>query len=706
MKRENNRNITLSRNRFPLLICYYGVMDAFTFITACLTAVALLYLPGFFLLRAWGLSRPWCVCASPALSAFLVGTFSFAWCAAGIPCNAFTIALPPVIVGAAVCFALQHTDKESTLAMPVLSGKMLCLYAAVGILAGCFIFLRVLPDFSAFAQAWDNQHHINGIRAFADAQAFDSLKQASFQSALDQQVNPTPDAGFYPSTWMAFCAILIQLFNVSAGFAENAVDFVLCSIVFPLAMAAFFSAIFENDVRKVAIGSLACIAFQLFPWEMLVYGPLLPNLASFCCMPIAMALATSAIAKKRTPRDRIALVILFVVACIGIVFLQPNSIFTMAVLLAPLFVQRIGSSGGFDLGRIHIHAAILAVAFTLFCIGIWVFAYYAPFMQGVVHSGVWHWKFATAEDAVANIVNLAYIRGFYPCSPQIVAAALVIIGIFRAFKDRQHLWMLFAYLLTCIITVSCMSAVEESTKAFFSGFWYSDPFRCGAMASIAAMPLLILGLDWLMTVVVTLCDRALRNEGPSKASKLNNGLCLVLAGAFLFATLAPNVNERFLNGDPHPTSASGTIATWHSIEHGPYTADEMQFAREASHLTGDSLVANQPNDGSFYVYGDTGMRTFYRKFNGYGNIPETKESQLVRDHLHEAAFNDDVRETCRELNMNYVLILHRQNMPEGFIGGQYYPPAWHGLDDINDNTPGFDVVLAKDDMRLYRITCL
>ena len=311
-------------------------MDAFTFITACLTAVALLYLPGFFLLRAWGLSRPWCVCASPALSAFLVGTFSFAWCAAGIPCNAFTIALPPVIVGAAVCFALQHTDKESTLAMPVLSGKMLCLYAAVGILAGCFIFLRVLPDFSAFAQAWDNQHHINGIRAFADAQAFDSLKQTSFQSALDQQVNPTPDAGFYPSTWMAFCAILIQLFNVSAGFAENAVDFVLCSIVFPLAMAAFFSAIFENDVRKVAIGSLACIAFQLFPWEMLVYGPLLPNLASFCCVPIAMALATSAIAKKRTPRDRIALVILFVVACIGIVFLQPNSIFTRAVLLVLL----------------------------------------------------------------------------------------------------------------------------------------------------------------------------------------------------------------------------------------------------------------------------------------------------------------------------------------------------------------------------------
>ena len=29
---------------------------------------------------------------------------------------------------------------------------------------------------------------------------------------------------------------------------------------------------------------------------------------------------------------------------------------------------------------------------------------------------------------------------------------------------------------------------------------------------------------------------------------------------------------------------------------------------------------------------------------------------------------------------------------------------WRGIDGIRDDTPGFEVVLAEDDMRLYKIT--
>ena len=33
----------------------------------------------------------------------------------------------------------------------------------------------------------------------------------------------------------------------------------------------------------------------------------------------------------------------------------------------------------------------------------------------------------------------------------------------------------------------------------------------------------------------------------------------------------------------------------------------------------------------------------------------------------------------------------------------YYPDQWTGIDAINDQTPGFEVVLSEGDMRLYRI---
>ena len=120
----------------------------------------------------------------------------------------------------------------------------------------------------------------------------------------------------------------------------------------------------------------------------------------------------------------------------------------------------------------------------------------------------------------------------------------------------------------------------------------------------------------------------------------------------------------------------------------------------------DALVINQPNDGSFYAYGQNGLRTYYRKFNGYGNVPETHESNYLRDHLSAVSTDEHVRDILRELDAHYVLILARGTIASAFVAGQYWPGAWMGIDSITDDTPGFEIVLQQGDMRLYRIDCL
>ena len=40
--------------------------------------------------------------------------------------------------------------------------------------------------------------------------------------------------------------------------------------------------------------------------------------------------------------------------------------------------------------------------------------------------------------------------------------------------------------------------------------------------------------------------------------------------------------------------------------------------------------------------------------------------------------------------------------PERFFIG-YNENDWSGITSINENTPGFSLVLAKDDMKLYKI---
>ena len=33
----------------------------------------------------------------------------------------------------------------------------------------------------------------------------------------------------------------------------------------------------------------------------------------------------------------------------------------------------------------------------------------------------------------------------------------------------------------------------------------------------------------------------------------------------------------------------------------------------------------------------------------------------------------------------------------------YFPEQWKGIEGVDDSTPGFSVVLSRDDMRLYKI---
>ena len=119
-----------------------------------------------------------------------------------------------------------------------------------------------------------------------------------------------------------------------------------------------------------------------------------------------------------------------------------------------------------------------------------------------------------------------------------------------------------------------------------------------------------------------------------------------------------------------------------------------------------STVINEPNDGSAFLYPLLDAKIYYRPlafFDGSDN--ETNESLLIRHHLNEYATRQDVRDAVASIGAKYVLVLD-----QGSDNGEgrarlwsYVPEQWDGIEDITDDTSGFTVVLARDDMRLYRI---
>ena len=676
-------------------------METFQFIASVAVALAVLYAPAYPGLRAVGFGKQWSLCLAPAASMTVISIMAIILCAVGAPCNPATVALAPAVL-LCIVFALAR-KRMKPIDLPDFSWKAVFLFALVGCVAGAVIFLRMLPDFNAFAQAWDNQHHLNGIRAFAQSQSFDTLHQSSFMTAADAAINPTPDAGYYPSTWSAVCAMVMQAMGTTGGLAENAVNYVLASVVFPLSMLPFLNVVFGGNKRMLIIGSVAVVSFNLFPWEMLSYGPLFANLASFAVMPAGLAVAAGCVAKHVSVRTRVACGATFAVICVGIVFLQPNSIFTMALILAPLFVSRIGCAGSVHVLGKKVPAWLLALLFALACVGVWCFAYVAPFMQGVIHSGVWVWRFCDVGTALMNVLTLGYVQGFYASATQLASAALVLVGIARTFKDRKYLWLAAAYVLTCATVVATLAG-DDFAKAFFGGFWYSDPFRCGTMASLAAMPLLVLGADWAISGLRVL-SRKIEAENSNRAYRW---LVAVFSALFVVVTFGPNLASSVGNYNRQMQSASLTLGLWYSYEDAPYSLEESRFVDEVVATVGkDALVINQPNDGSFYAYGQNGLRAYYRKFNGYGFMEETHESNYLRDHLSAVATDAHVRDILREIGAEYVLILaHGDDIATSFVSGQYWPGAWMGIDTITDDTPGFEIVLQQGDMRLYRVNCL
>jgi hypothetical protein len=140
------------------------------------------------------------------------------------------------------------------------------------------------------------------------------------------------------------------------------------------------------------------------------------------------------------------------------------------------------------------------------------------------------------------------------------------------------------------------------------------------------------------------------------------------------------------------------------VEH-VYSADEVAFVNEAMELIPQgALVINSPRDGSMWAYAINHLNTYYRK----QTPSETEETELLRTHLCDVATNQDVRDVVDKTGAQYVLLLDKDvAFEDGVWLDQFkkkYVKSWKGIESIDDDTPGFRVVLAVgDEMRLYQI---
>lgn len=666
----------------------------------------MLVAPGLMVCRGVRMPWPFALACSPGCSIALYCFVALAFSWMGVLLSGVLLLGATLVVSGLLFLGLRVICRRGLLGAEramrrpsVVLGWELGLYVVAGILSAWIILVRPFADPSMPTQAWDNVFHFGVVRAFLDSGDWSFMNVAQYKTLGDQAIDPYPDMRFYPAAWHVFTALLADVMRAPVALAANASNALFAGFVFPMGMFALLWALFPERRSAVALGAVSCVSFVAFPWALYTSWQLFPNAAAMASLP-SMAFLFFAMGERRADMGRRQLALPFGLTLAAVGILQPNAAFSAAVFLAPYCVwfasrlpKRLGLSGG-RLAALRTLAALLAVAAIA---SIWIALYNAPFLAVVVD---YHWaSYATLHEAMTNALVLSL--SYNP--PQYVLAAFVLVGLVVSLRRARTMWLAFSYGFALIIFIVA-TATDGSLKHLLAGFWYTDPCRVGALLAFASMPLAALGMS--------ACYRLLARIPVLRGSFAARLLFAIVVGVGCFCGAYFVPDEQ--GGDRHLETPFAYLEKQNMMPSSaeeaerrrPYSEEKAAFAAQVKGIVGNSVVINQPYDGSMYLYGVDGLHLLYRHINGYGDSGETETSRTIREHLDLYASDPTVQEAVKRSGARYVLLLAADGQGVGRFTSAYDPDQWKGISDIGPQTPGFTLVLARGNMRLYRIDCL
>lgn len=663
-------------------------------------ACALLVAPG--LLIAWGIgcSLPVALGASSVISVASLSVLAIICSLIGIPVNWAVISLPVVLIGVALCI-LRTRGRGATLSTslgfalerrvrarisPVAIAYGLALIAAI--LTSCFVFVNSIGDPEAFVQNYDNAFHLTRIRFFVDTANYSPFRPS-----------------FYPSAWHGLAAMVVSLTGISVPMAESVTNLAFISAAYPLGMVALLAVMFPESPRRVCLGGICCLVFAFFPWRIMLFGPLYPNLASFALLPAVMASFVALFAEDDSLRARLTNGLLFFIGLIALVFAQPNGVFSAALLLIPFLLKRVRvlvRDATEDLRwstLFSIGAEVLALALIV-CL--WIALSKAPFMQGVVQ----YPRPALLSHGQAVKWGLGF--SFVIKRQQYFIFAVVALGFLAGLLRDKTRWISASYAIALLFFVVCVS-VDGPAKNILTGFWYNDFYRLAATVCIIAVPVAAMGADVIMAVSLFVAGKVGGLLGSAhRARPVGGAVGLLLVAAVLTLNAYPwDFIEQYYKSYGFDAVEYELRDMYGSEKNRSLTKDEVAFLDKVKQEVPASVsVLNQPYDGSVFAYATEDIKVYY---NIYG-LFESDEHAILAADIDKVSSSPKVVELLRKNHIGYVLQLDQGDGAKTHMNPQgstydlgYVKQAWRGINNVNDETPGLTPVLSEGDMRLYRI---
>lgn len=664
---------------------------------AAITIVFSLFVPGLFFTSALVRDPIKSLAITPAISCFLLVIIGIALHFFNISATPISmLAIPSVMM--ALFFALfsARSTRHHIVcsAVPRFQIIMLCFYILIGSFLVIFVYFKHLHGLDAFQPDNDNATHLGLIKNMVSTRNMSVLSTGAYLNATTYP-DTTNVGSFYPAVFHTIAALAVMASGVQAQVAENLTSAAIIAAVYTAGCYALFRSLGSDDKSIQISGSITCLLIIGFPWIFIVWGPLYPNLLSLSLIPAALSLEIEIcdrLTKQRVSASQIAVYTMSLVAIAGS---HPNGIFTLGVLSIPLLIRTAYVFTKTESDRFEIKPFLFAsLTFSIMAV-LWSVCFRLPQLQTVVN-----YKWAanqTLPQAIQSLLFFGYTRG----TSQPLLLILLCVGIISQLKARDRGWTIASYLITSIMYIVAV-CVDGPIKQFLCGFWYCDHTRIAACTSLSAMILVALGLsEVLRCVSATASKYGLSNMNGLKALLLAfilvNIAFPVLPGQSLdkkspFVDYKQLLDYKFSNCSPKV-----------------YSREEQCFVEKIKKIVpSDVTVLNIPFDGSCFAYDIQDLNVYYRDPHISGNKVDTESyhSWLFRKKLSNYIDDSEVMRALASDNIGYVLLLddgNSDNELERFFSG-YSETDWNGLTTVNEETPGFRLVAAENDMKLYRIT--
>lgn len=674
------------------------------FFTSVLVQALLLFLPGAILssllFEKSQLSMRLCV--APALSVAMYGILGILLSACGVfgsiaTCLEISV---PTLLALVVWVILRRRYP----AAPELTGvwriQHLLLVVCIAALIIGVHFVRQLDGPESYSQQADNIVHLSVVSEIALDGNYSALNVTSYPiDPQSQHVVPYDTSGFYPNGFHVVASFAVSLLGVSVPLAENAAVFVFCALAFPAVMTGlgwFFLG--RPTLSKTLSVAFAATAFVSFPLALLTFGPLVSNLAAFCCM-MSSVLLFIMIIEQRILSVRVKAVVLFTISCVGVALLQPNGIFSIGVFLIPYTASRVNSYIAFRT-RKRLLPTLATFGYLIGIILLWLILVFAPFMKSVV---MFDWAALETPWTILNtIITLSLRFGV----PQYALALLCFLGLLVNMRSGNTWYV--GSLVLMIVLYSVGNSTDSIFKHIATGFWYTDQWRTSAIVAIFAMPAAACGLNFLL-------EHMSKFVGAKRANASSPYLGIIVMGVFVLCMVVVfRPSYTYSNGESDLTAFGKLDSDLEEIyEIGPagphaiYTSDERDFVKKVKEIVGENeLVLNMPYDGSVYSAYEIGLNVYYKT---YAKGAESSYSRLIRTELNRIDSSSEVRSAVDFIGAKYLMILNL----DGFtpiehngmwsLCGQYNPKDWAGFEGDFSQIPCFKLLLSDGTMRLYEI---